>query len=362
MEIADYANLKHVFVCGLPRSGTSVLGRNVARLEGCTSFKNTGVLEDEGQFLQDVYASDHERGGSGSFGFHADSHLTEASALLTPPNAERLRHCWERHWDPSKRIRIEKTPGNLLMTRFLQAIFPHAYFVVMKRHPISVSMATQKWKDSVRSLDCLFRHWLHCHELFERDRKHLKHVYELTYEDYVGNPDKYHQEIAAFIGTRLPEPPKQDTFRYVVEWHNRTGLRVPEGTMEQTSGAYNQKYLDRWSDLVRNSRFKSYYSYLIAKYEDSFAKHGYSLTLGLSDTQTQSCMISWRSRVTGSLLCTGADSIALSRRLFVRSKEWLRIHSKQILPESVVNKIRRSRVKRQKKQADASASALRTES
>src|SRR5690349_21777596 len=45
------SDIKHVFVCGLPRSGTSLLGRNVARLEGCTGFKNTGVLEDEGQFL-----------------------------------------------------------------------------------------------------------------------------------------------------------------------------------------------------------------------------------------------------------------------------------------------------------------------
>ena len=58
----------------------------------------------------------------------------------------------------------------------------------------------------------MFQHWLHCYRLFEQDRKYLKHVYELTYEDYVENPDKYHQEIAAFIGTRVPEPPKEDTF------------------------------------------------------------------------------------------------------------------------------------------------------
>ena len=362
MGTADYSSLKHVFVCGLPRSGTSVLGRNVARLEDCTGFKSTGVLEDEGQFLQDVYASDHERGGSGSFGFHADSHLTETSALLTRRNAERLRCCWERYWDPRKRIRVEKTPGNLLMARFLQAIFPNAYFVVMRRHPISVSMATQKWKDSVRSLDCLFRHWLYCHELFEQDRKHLERVYELTYEDYVDDPDKYHEEIAAFIGTRIPEPPKQDKFRYVVEWRNPTGLRVPERAMEQTSGAYNQKYFDRWSDLVTDSRFGSYYSYLIAKYEDRFTKYGYSLMLGVSDTDTQLCTLSWRSRVTGCLLCKGADAIALCRRLFARSKEWLRIHSKQILPQLVIDKVRQSRLKKQKKHDDPNAPALRTAS
>ena len=40
-------NCKYVFVCGLQRSGTSVLARNIARLENCTSFKNTAVLQDE---------------------------------------------------------------------------------------------------------------------------------------------------------------------------------------------------------------------------------------------------------------------------------------------------------------------------
>ena len=56
-------NRKYVFVCGLQRSGTSVLARNIARLENCTGFKNTGVLEDEGQYLQDIYLTDHQCGG-----------------------------------------------------------------------------------------------------------------------------------------------------------------------------------------------------------------------------------------------------------------------------------------------------------
>ena len=77
MQDNQEGNYSYVFVCGLPRSGTSVLGRNIARLENCTGLTNTGVLEDEGQFLQDVYpvASDH--GGDGRFGFDPRMHLTE---------------------------------------------------------------------------------------------------------------------------------------------------------------------------------------------------------------------------------------------------------------------------------------------
>ena len=336
------SNIKHVFVCGLPRSGTSLLGRNVARLEGCTGFKNTGVLEDEGQFLQDVYRSDHEIGGAGAFGFHPDAHLTEASPLLTPRNAERLRRCWERYWDTTKRLRIEKTPANLLMTRFLQAIFPNAYFVVIKRHPIAVSMATQKWKDSVRSLDYLFRHWLHCHQLFEQDKKYLNHVYELRYEDYVNDSERFHSEIAAFIGTHVPMTRKEETFRSVRAWRKPAGRQVPEYAMESTNGAHNQRYFDRWTQLVRESPFRSYYLYLAARYEPRFAMWGYSIVDGFN-LGSQAIALRKSRKVVGPLLCTGADAIALSRRFLAHIKEFIRITAKKVLPELIINKIRSAR-------------------
>src|SRR5207248_8981603 len=97
-------------------------------------------------------------------------------------------------------ICVEETPGNLIITRFLQAAFPNAYFIVIRRHPVAVSISTQKW--SLRSLHSLFEHWLRCHDLFEQDRPYLTRVYELTYEDYVEHPEKHHNEVADFIGTR----------------------------------------------------------------------------------------------------------------------------------------------------------------
>jgi hypothetical protein len=164
MNMQTVDNPKYVFVCGLGRSGTSVLARNVARLENCTGFKNTGALEDEGQFLQDVYPSDNVYGGAAAFGFDPRAHLTEQSPLFTLENALRLRQNWERYWDQSKGIRVEKTPGHLLKTRFLQAVFPNSYFIVVRRHPIPVSLANnQRWKVTFAPLHKLFDHWLHCY-------------------------------------------------------------------------------------------------------------------------------------------------------------------------------------------------------
>src|SRR5205085_5172950 len=140
-----------------------------------------------------------------------------------------------------KTICVEKTPGNLIMTRFLQAAFPDAYFIVVRRHPVAVSMATQRWKVSLSSLYRLFEHWLRCYGIFEEDKKYLKRVYELKYEDYIDNPSKYLQQIADFIGTRISEAPKEDKFRHVTQWPP-SNLQVPERTMEEASRAYNEKY------------------------------------------------------------------------------------------------------------------------
>src|SRR5712691_10608496 len=102
-------NRKYVFVCGLPRSGPSLLGRNIGRLENCTDLKNTGVIEDEGQYLQDVYPTAHAFGGAGRFGFDSRTHRTESSPLLTPENVARLHSSWHAHWDNTKTIFVEKT-------------------------------------------------------------------------------------------------------------------------------------------------------------------------------------------------------------------------------------------------------------
>jgi len=331
---------KYVFVCGLPRSGTSLLGRNIARMKNCTGLQNTGVLEDEGGFLQDVYPTEGACGGPGRFGFDSRAHLTEHSPLLTEENIARLRASWHRYWDNRKTIFVEKTPANLLMTRFLQAAFPNSFFVVLKRHPIAVGMAAQKWKVNVTSLANMFEHWLHCHALFEQDRPYLKRVYELTYEGYVGNAHKYHKEIAAFIGTSLPEPPKNDTFRYVAQWRNPRGLRVPDQAFEEVGGAYNQKYFERWSRLVQYSPFRVYYRYLAKMYEPRFLQHGYSL-VGTLPASTRECVDNENShQVMGKAYSRLADAVAFSARTRARALGWFRERLRKRLPESLKARIK----------------------
>jgi hypothetical protein len=343
---ATKSDRKYVFICGMPRSGTSMLGRNVGRLADCTDLKNTGTVEDEGQNVQNVYPTAGKLGGPGRFGFDARAHRTENSTLLTPENVSKLKASWHRYWDNAKGIYVEKTPGNLLATRFLQAAFANSYFIVIRRHPVPVAMACQKWKFNVTSLDNLFRHWLHCHALFEGDRKYLKRVYELRYEDYVEDQDTYHKEIAAFIGTRVPEPPpKEDTYRYVTQWRNPTGLRVPARGMEKASPIHNQKYLDRWHKLLRESPFRFYYRHLARKYESVFSRYGYSLVSGLPNGNEILLKGGVIANTLGVLSCVAADTGALIWRAALRCRVALRRTAKAILPRFVVGKLRQLRAR-----------------
>jgi len=280
--------MKYVFVCGLHRSGTTLLAREIGKLENCTSFQDTGVPMDEGQWLQDVYPVDATYGGVGRFGFAPQAHLTESSSLLTRDNVRRLHQSWECRWAArEKTIRVEKTPGNLIMTRFLQAAFENAYFVVIKRHPVAVSLATQKW--SRTSFHSLFDHWLRCHQIFNDDVARLKHVYELRYEDYLEDPVRHLAEIAAFIGTSEPKWP-----------------------IESVSDAHNRKYLSRWEWMLGNSPHRAYYRYLEGAYEARFAAHGYSVAT--HKTTLPSVRPRTARRVAGQALCFGADMWALWKR------------------------------------------------
>ena len=126
--------------------------------------------------------SDYVYGGAARFGFDPRAHLTETSDSVDTRERSETAASWDALLGQQQsNTCVEKTPENLLMTRFLQAVFPERYFIVIRRHPVPVSIANnQKWKVTFTSLHRLFDHWLHCYGLFEEDKKYLKHVYELS--------------------------------------------------------------------------------------------------------------------------------------------------------------------------------------
>ena len=246
------AGNRFVFVAGLHRSGTTLLARLLAAHPEISGFSGTGAPADEGQHLQSVYPSDHEYGRPGRFGFAPEMHLTESSPLASEKSARMLYEQWSPHWDLSRTLLLEKSPPNLIKTRFLQALYPGAAFVVIVRHPIPVSIPTAKWRGT-RRYDRMFEHWLHCHALFAADREHLDRVHVLTYEQLARDPAGVLQGIFEFLELD-PIPPSQ-----------------------QVETGANDKYFRRWKELKHDPRMRVYLDLVSLKYERRVRRYGYSL-------------------------------------------------------------------------------------
>lgn len=208
-DVEDMRAKQYLFVGGLHRSGTTMLGRILGQNPACSGFFDTGAKMDEGQFLQDVYPPDTAYGSSGVFGFDVRAHLTEDSPLATPEHAARLLEQWAGHWDLSKPWLVEKTPGNLLMARYLRAVAPDSAFVFITRHPVAVALATHRWSEV--SLPVMIEHWLHAHRLMWQDLAKLDRWAVVKYEALVADPTARMADICDAVG--LPAGPVAETVR-----------------------------------------------------------------------------------------------------------------------------------------------------
>ncbi len=214
------------FICGLHRSGTSLLHRCLSEHPSVSGFRDTGAPEDEGQHLQSVYLPASAYGGPGHFAFHQDAHRTEASPLATPDNRARLWADWSPYWDLAKPVIVEKSPPNLIQTRFLQELFPTASFVVIVRHPVAVTLATRKWASATDAY--LLQHWLVAHETFLEDARYLRKVAVVRYEDLVRDPAACLADVYRFLGLdpfpgRIAIQPGLNR-QYFERWRHRRGL------------------------------------------------------------------------------------------------------------------------------------------
>jgi len=244
-------NHKFVFLCGLHRSGTSPLFRILREHPEISGFRDTGVPEDEGQHLQTVFPAANRLGGPGGFGFASGAHLTEKSRLINNATRQTLRDEWSRHWDLDKPYLLEKSPPNLVRTRFLQEMFPDSYFIVLLRHPVAACLATSKWTGC--SLESLFEHWLHCHALFEADRSFLKSVYVLRYEDLISDTNKEMERMYKFLDLKP----------------------YPASPMDPSG---NDRYFQSWQKLSIDRGRRSEIDSIVRKHQEAIAEHGYSLT------------------------------------------------------------------------------------
>jgi hypothetical protein len=176
-----------------------VLARTLATHPDIAGLRGTRVFEDEGQHVQDVYAPAWRHGGIGNFAFDPSAHLTEGSSAAGRGAGSRLWHCWAPFIASDASIFVEKSPPNLIQTRFLQAAFPNATFILLMRHPAIVSVRTRVIRPST-SLIHFVRHWIRAHDLMAEDLPYLDRAVVVRYEDLVTRPRQELKRMSDLIG------------------------------------------------------------------------------------------------------------------------------------------------------------------
>lgn len=233
MNSAPKDGHRFVFIGGLHRSGTSAICAMIGAHPQASRLENTGKIEDEGQFLQSVYPIDDALGGAERFALHPDAHMTENSPLVENAGAK-LFQAWAPYWDLSKPLLCEKTPANMVRSRFLQAAFPNASFLFVSRHPVACALAIRKWEYSLyrEPIDLLIRNWIACHRAMKQDLPHLHRALVVRYEDITADPLAGARQLEDFLqlepgldASRLKSGMNE---RYFETWATRNFRKGPQ--------------------------------------------------------------------------------------------------------------------------------------
>jgi Sulfotransferase family len=248
-----------VFLGGLHRSGTSLLFRLLRNQPLVSGFENTGVPEDEGQHLQTVYPPAKAFGGEGRFGFSAGAHMTELPADVARATAATLFEQWSPYWDLDSPVLIEKSPPNIIRTRFLQSLFPEARFVIIVRHPLEVALAQRKRVGS-QPVWSLLRHWFACHDTLAADVPHLGKYLSVRYEDLLLQPGRTLDDVLRFLDLS----PVTDGGSGKID-------------TAEVSPAASDRYRLVWQRLTQNPAYGAYARLIVRRFEDDANRYGYSL-------------------------------------------------------------------------------------
>ncbi|RIV85628.1 sulfotransferase family protein [Aurantiacibacter zhengii] len=189
---------RYLFVCGLHRTGTSLIARLLAAHDAIDAIVDAPVPENEGVYLQGAIPHTARHGVPGHYAVDPEQHLIEGCAHDTLPTRKRMEHDWAPWFTTKGQWRLEKSPVNLTRMRLYQQLFPLSQFIVILRHPEAVAAALRKWVD--RPAEELIDYTLDAYDLAFADLEYIHAATVVRYEDLVAQPQAVLDRITQFAG------------------------------------------------------------------------------------------------------------------------------------------------------------------
>ena len=245
-----------IFIGGVHRSGTSQLHSLLRDHPDVCGLRDTGKPMDEGQHCQSVYPTDEVFGGPGRFAFDSQAAMTEDHPLATQESTTRIWDAWQNYILEQKSRFVEKSPPNIIRTRFLQQLFPSCHQVIILRHPIIVALATVKQWPTAWNGNWIpyVENALLAYERLFADRSNVTRLMILRYEDLILQESAVTKSMWDFL--ELPARPSnvfqnERDLPYRVAWYDSL-KRLPHG------GSGLTEYLDSiWMERFKRFGYHS---------------------------------------------------------------------------------------------------------
>jgi hypothetical protein len=182
-------NCHWVFLLGVNNSGTTLLSRVLEK------HPEISAMRVEGQNVTSAYLHPSRLGAARVWSECEDTlRWTERS---DPSPALRALYDWSYYITPNRFV-LEKSPTNMLRSRWLQAHFQPASFIAIVRHPFAVCEGIRR--RSTDSLSRAARHWVRAHEIFQEDSPRLNRLMWIRYEDLCFAPLDWMRRVERFLG------------------------------------------------------------------------------------------------------------------------------------------------------------------
>ena len=239
-----------------------------------TALSDHEAWQDEGQHLQYVYPTAEEYGGMLAYGFAEAAHMTEMHSLVTDDTRAKLYTQWSYHWNVSKPVLLEKSPPNIIKTRFLQAIFglERSHFIIVTRHPLGASYFD--WRSEYILPTCgkhYVKHWLQLHRILREDLRCIHSKIAFVMENFSDNIVSQLGHVFEFLGL-----PPLASGSIIVQPSRRRLLDLHVSDMHFT---VVPQLLDEWVEPFRTqlARQPQVCAEAVAEFEEELSYYGYSI-------------------------------------------------------------------------------------